>query len=72
MHKAVADRKPEQLEISRQEQGLDVSDYERHLAAEIVAMLPYVRRDAWRILRLVHEMLNMQMPLGATGELREP
>lgn len=36
-------------------------DYDRHLAAEIIAMLPYVRSDADRVLRFVHEMLNVTL-----------
>jgi hypothetical protein len=31
----------------------DRVDYHRHLAAEIVATLPYVRADAWAVLREV-------------------
>ena len=33
--------------------------YERHLAAEIVAMLPYERASAGRVLRLVHVFVNI-------------
>lgn len=36
-------------------------DYDRHLAGEIIAMLPYVRSDADRVLRFVHEMLNVTL-----------
>ena len=36
-------------------------DYGRHLAAEIIAMLPYARQDADRVLRFVHEMLNVTL-----------
>ena len=36
-------------------------DYGRHLAAEIIAMLPYARSDADRVLRFVHEMLNVTL-----------
>ena len=37
----------------------DADDYHRHLAAEIVAMLPYVRTDALTVLRLVHDILQL-------------
>jgi hypothetical protein len=37
----------------------DVDDYLRHLAAEIISMLPYVRADALRVLALVHETLKL-------------
>ena len=37
-------------------------DYERHLAAEIVAMLPYVRTDALKVLRLVDDILKRPRP----------
>jgi hypothetical protein len=39
----------------------DPDDYGRHLAAEIIAMLPYARQDADRVLRFVHEMLNVTL-----------
>ena len=32
-----------------------LAGYEQRLAAEIVAMLPYVRDDAWRVLTLVDD-----------------
>jgi hypothetical protein len=47
-------------------------DYERHLAAEIIAMLPYVRSDADRVLRFVHEMLNVTLqPAEQPSELQQ-
>jgi hypothetical protein len=36
------------------------ADYYRHLAAEIVAMLPYVRADAFEVMALVEQMLNLE------------
>ena len=35
------------------------NDYHRHLAAEIVAMLPEARDDALRVLRLAHAILRL-------------
>jgi hypothetical protein len=46
----------------------DCGDYERHLAAEIIAMLPYDRADALRVLRLVDAILN----LAPKPQLSEP
>lgn len=47
-------------------------DYDRHLAAEIIAMLPYVRSDADRVLRFVHEMLNVTLqPSEQPSELQQ-
>ena len=47
-------------------------DYDRHLAAEIIAMLPYVRSDADRVLRFVHEMLNVTLqPLEQPSKLHQ-
>jgi hypothetical protein len=47
-------------------------DYNRHLAAEIIAMLPYVRSDADRVLRFVHEMLNVTLqPTEQPSELQQ-
>jgi hypothetical protein len=46
----------------------DQTDYDRQLAAEIVAMLPNVREDAWRVLRLVVAILLLEpLLLSAAG-----
>jgi hypothetical protein len=45
--------------------------YERHLAAEIAAMLPDTRVDAFRLLRLVLATLEMKLPRTAP-EISEP
>lgn len=47
-------------EVTEHEQR-ESDQYDRHLAAEIMAMLPYAEMDATRILGLVHEMLNMKV-----------
>ena len=49
------------LNAEREDQG----HCERHLAAEIVAMLPYTRIDALRVLRLVIDILEMEPPPSA-------
>jgi hypothetical protein len=50
----------------------DPDDYGRHLAAEIIAMLPYARSDADRVLRFVHEMLNVTLqPPEQPSELQQ-
>jgi hypothetical protein len=59
----------------------DNDDYERHLAAEIVAMLPYIRTEALKVLALVHEILRLtpepqpsepQLPDDASGPTSVP
>jgi hypothetical protein len=47
-------------EVSEREQR-ESDQYDRHLAAEIMAMLPYAQTDATRILGLVHEMLTLRV-----------
>jgi hypothetical protein len=42
----------------RQEDG----HYERHLAGEIIAMLPVAPDEAWRVLAIVDAMLNVKLP----------
>jgi hypothetical protein len=57
------DRKGGRPDSPAQESSVreDPDDYGRHLAAEIIAMLPYARSDADRVLRFVHEMLNVTL-----------
>jgi hypothetical protein len=38
------------------------TDFDHHLAAEIVGMLPYVREDAVRVLRLARAILDLPAP----------
>jgi hypothetical protein len=49
-------------EAERERERQDDKHYEHHLAAEIVAMLPYARDAALRVLTLAHAILNL--PVG--------
>jgi hypothetical protein len=48
---------------ARQANERYAADCERHLAAEIVALLANARADATRVLPLVHAMLNLTLPV---------
>jgi hypothetical protein len=46
----------------RQANAHFAADYERRLAAEIVAMLPEAREEALRVLAFVTAILNLELP----------
>jgi hypothetical protein len=48
----------------------DPRDYERRLAAEIVGMMPTPRENQMRVLKAVHEILNIEMQPLATDKLQ--
>jgi hypothetical protein len=47
----------------------DPRDYERRLAAEIVGMMPTPRENQMRVLKVIHEILNIEMQPLATDKL---
>jgi hypothetical protein len=56
---------------ARQANERHAGEYENRLAAEIVAMLPDIRRDAWRVLAVVDKMLSLE-PQPQAGEPQLP
>jgi hypothetical protein len=45
-------------------------DYHRHVAAEVIAMLPPAREEKRRVLGIVHQILNIELQPPSTDDLR--